>query len=452
MANIRERNNKAYEVTVSLGYDSSGKKIRKTKTFKKPDDMTDKKWDKEIQIVAANFEKEVQRGLYVDSDITLRVFVDKWIEEYGENNLEPTTLDSYKRELRTKILPALGHLKLERITPMNILSFLNNLLEDGVRVDEKPGPYSSKTIKYQWQILSSLFQQAVYWQVLPENPCKKVKVPKNKHAEYNYKDTNIKFYNENQTLLLLDIINNEVDEYNTNINKEFSYDTPDNFKYSNPMKYKAAIYIALFCGLRIGEILGLTWNDIDFDEKTLTVNKARAVVEGKGMITKYPKSKSSVRVISVPEVVIHVLDNYKKLQGVEIKELGSLWDKEWKESPWIFTQWDGKGMYYQTISKWLKKAINRHNVSIKNDKQIPDQLKQNYYLPVLSIHKLRHTSATLLISQNTDIRTVSARLGHAHTSTTMNIYVHGLESSDRKASDMLENLLNKDNRKLKAVK
>lgn len=218
------------------------------------------------------------------------------------------------------------------------------------------------------------------------------------------------------------------------------------------MKYQIAINIALFCGLRNGEILGLTWNDIDFENKTISINKARAITDDDGMITKYPKTKSSIRTISAPYIVINSLKEYKKIQDMDREILSDLWDPDWYDTPWILTQWDGKGMYYHTISKWLKKIVARYNDSILNDESIPSKEKSGYLLPVLSIHKLRHTSATLLISRNTDIKTVAARLGHAQTSTTMDIYVHGLKSVDKKASDTLEELLTVKKPALKVIK
>lgn len=453
MVNIREKNNYSYEVTVSLGYDSNGKKLRKTKTFKKPNDMTPKKWEKEIERVALEYETEVLKGLYLESDITLKEYKDKWLKDYAENTLEQTTLDSYKLELDTKIIPALGHIKLNKLMPMQILSFLNNLMEDGVRLDGRPGPYSDRTIKYQWQILSSMLQQAVYWQIIPDNPCTRIRPPKNKKEVKDLNKDGIKFYDENQTMLLLDLINNEVANHQINLKRyEQGSLAWDNLNHGNPLKYKVAIYIAIFCGLRNGELLGLTWNDIDLNNKTLTVNKARAQTKEDGMITKLPKNESSIRTISVHDTLIELFKEYKLEQESEREKCGNLWDKEWNDNPWLLTQWNGKGMHYKTLTHWLRRTIKDYNERIMNDKDIPDKLKGDYLLPVISIHKLRHTSATLLIGQNTDIKTVSARLGHAQTTTTMNIYVHGLKSIDRKASDTLEGLLDKKNSSLRLVK
>ena len=453
MASIRKINDDTYEVGAYAGRDSNYKILKKYKRFHRPEGMTPKKWEKEIQILAVEFENEVKVRVSVNSDITFRDFVNKWLTEYAEKNLEATTLDSYKRELNNKILKSLGKIKLDQLTPIHILSYLNSLLKDGSRVDGRPGPYSDKSIKNDWIIISSILQQAVHWQIIPDNPCRRIKAPKNKQSNKPYADDKIYFYDEDQAIRLLKIVDNEIIEYNKLLLDDSESTKPITY---NPKKYQVAIYIALFCGLRNGEMLGLTWDDIDFKEKTININKVRSWTKDDGMITKAPKTKSSKRIISVPDVVINILKEFKIEQSKEISLLGNLWDEEWYSTPWLFTQDNGKGMYLQTISKWLKKTVARYNESIMNDEDLKDEDKAKLVLPVLSIHKLRHTSATLLISRNTDIRTVSARLGHAQTSTTMDIYVHGLKSADRTASSTLENMLTeekkKKKRKLRVVK
>jgi len=427
MASIKQRGT-SYLVTVSCGYDGKGKKIAPSKTFKKPADMTDKKWEKEIQKLALEFEKEVQKGFFLDANSTLKDFTERWLKEYANKQLQSNTLESYKYELDKKILPALGHIKLSKLTPVNILSFLNNLMEDGVRMDGRPGGYSNRVIKYQWQILSSILQQAVYWQVIPDNPCRRVKVPKViNDPNKEYSDSKVKFYDETQTLILLELIKGE------------------------PLKYQVAVNIAIFCGLRNGEMLGLTWNDIDFKNRTVSINKSRTRTS-EGMITKIPKSERSVRVLSIPDILITLLREYKLWQNGEKAKCGDQWVQEWDKYPWLLTQWNGKGMDYKRLSIWLKKTTTAHNEKIVNDSSIPEKEKGSCLLPVLSFHKLRHTSATLLIGENTNIKTVSSRLGHSKTSTTLDIYTHSLRSIDRQASSTLENLLSGGKADLKEIK
>ncbi|MDX9917064.1 MAG: tyrosine-type recombinase/integrase [Gudongella sp.] len=425
MASIRKVNDTIVEITAYLGIDSAGTQIRKFKRITKPIGMSLSRWEKEAKKQADEYEKKLKQYYNVDADIPFKDFVTKWIEEYAEMNLEATTLDLYRRELDNKILPRLGGVKLGELTPMHILTFLNTQLKDGCRVDGKPGTYSDRTIKNTYVIISSILQQAVYWQLITDNPCHKIKPPKNKKSIKGYTEETIQFYDEEQTIRLLELMNQQ------------------------PLKFQAAIYIALFCGLRNGEILGLTWDDIDFNNMTIRINKVRAYTEADGMITKAPKTKSSIRIISAPDTVLEILSAYKLEQEKEIQILGNLWDKNWFDTPWLFTQPEGKGMYLQTISKWFKKTVDDYNNAILADPEIKPDDKIKNILPVLSIHKLRHTSATLLISKNTDIRTVSARLGHSQTSTTMDIYVHGLKTMDRTASNALEELLIKDRNKLK---
>jgi len=412
MASIQKRGHNSWRVVVSAGYDSAGKKIVKTKTFKKPPEMTDKQWEKELQKLAIEFERQVEKGTALGGNVTLKEFVERWLKEYAEIQLEPKTLESYKHELNTKILPALGHIRLDKLTPVHILSFLNNLLEDGVRQDGRPGPYSNRVIKYQHQILSSILQTAVYWQVIESNPCARVKCPKRDVVE-----NKVKYFDENQAAIFLEAIKDE------------------------PLKYQVLANLALFMGLRKGELLALTWNDVDLKTGELTVNKAISFTKEKGAFVKSPKTESSIRTLAMPQSLVALLKKYKAWQNEQRLKCGDLWDKDWEEHPWLFTTWNGKLMDYHSPYTWFSKFIKRHNEKIKNDDTIPENEKSSYLLPEISFHGLRHTSATLLISENIDVRTVSARLGHNQVSTTLNIYSHSLKAADRKAADSLEKLL-----------
>ena len=184
--------------------------------------------------------------------------------------------------------------------------------------------------------------------------------------------------------------------------------------------------LAVYTGLRKGEIIALTWDDIDFELDTITIQKSAAVVNS-GQIVKRTKSKKSNREISIPHSLTVRLQKLQKEQQAYRILLGS----HWKGQNWIFIQDNGKQMNYSTPYQAFQKAIKRYNT----DKAPKDQL------PMIPFHGLRHTSATLLIAGREDISTVSSRLGHAQTSTTMNIYVHALKESDRNASNTLEKLI-----------
>ena len=184
--------------------------------------------------------------------------------------------------------------------------------------------------------------------------------------------------------------------------------------------------LAIYGGLRKGELLALEWSDINFDNDTVTVSKAVSVVAGH-QITKEPKTKTARRTVSIPHFLTQRI---KALKIERLKYRLSLGDY-WQGAEWIFIQENGKQMSYSTPYSAFQDTIARYNVGKKDDKQLPS----------IPFHGLRHTSATLLIAAKQDVRSVSSRLGHAQASTTMNIYAHALQETDRKAAAALESIL-----------
>ncbi len=175
------------------------------------------------------------------------------------------------------------------------------------------------------------------------------------------------------------------------------------------------------------KLIALTWDDIDLNNKTININKSTGYVN-KQMITKSPKNRSSIRKITIPGPIIDLIKKYRTEQLEYKLSIGD----QWKGDNYVFIQWNGTQMHLASPYGTFKDITKKYNSTIKDDaNKIPD----------IPMHGLRHTSATLLISENVDVRTVSARLGHAQTSTTMNIYAHSLKKSDEKASDALSNIL-----------
>lgn len=194
---------------------------------------------------------------------------------------------------------------------------------------------------------------------------------------------------------------------------------------SEPLKYKAIVYVVIYCGLRLGELADLEWSDIDFDNKTLSITKQLQYVPGKGIYeVDGAKTSSGNRTISVSPSVLELLKEYKQWQ-LEEKDK---WGDKWVENDKLFTQDNGEPTFPGTPSSWFRKFIRRNN------------------LPPLTFHQIRHTNASLLISQGVDISTVSKRLGHADKSITLKIYAHAIKEYDTTASEKLDDLLGKKNR------
>ncbi len=420
----------SYRIQVSNGYDINGRKLRETATFTPDPKMTEKQQQKALEKFAYEFEERVKNGKYLKGEkITLKEFCKTWMKEHGIPNLELTTYKSYEQYLDQKILPALGHLKVSKIQPMHLQSFYNNLLEDGIRKDGKKGGYSPSTVKKCHAVLSSILTTAVYWQVIEANPCDRVAPPKQKAATNNVKHFTLE---QAETFLkALELPYTTTYKAHDRIDdtgKKYHVEAYTEVR-SVPEQFKVFFNLALFGGLRRGELIALTWDDIDFDRKTVSVTKSTGYA-GKETFTKAPKNKSSIREIKIPGPVIDMLRRYKKEQ----QELRIALGDQWQGDNYIFIQCNGKQMNLSTPYQCFKEVINKYNETVTDPaKKLPD----------IPLHGLRHTSATLLISENLDVRTVSARLGHAQTSTTMNIYAHSLKQMDEKAADILDNLFKK---------
>jgi len=174
--------------------------------------------------------------------------------------------------------------------------------------------------------------------------------------------------------------------------------------------------LALFTGMRRGEILGMEWQDIDYEKRTINISRTSQYLSGKGVFTKEPKTELSKRQITIPISIITLLQEYKLHQNREVERLANLWNP----SNRLFTTWDGKPMNPDTVTDWFAKFIKRNN------------------LPHVTFHGLRHTNVSLLIADGVDVRTIASRVGHANPTTTLNLYSHMLRKSDQIAADSLE--------------
>ncbi len=427
MASIRERNG-SYQITVSCGYDIHGKKLLETTTFTPDPALTPKRREKAVQKFAQQFETKVKNGLImVGSKITLLEFSERWISEYAKINLAPGTAIKYQEELNTKILPELGHLKLSELKPHRINAFFASLTKDGVRKDGKPGGYSKASIMKTRNVLSSMLRTAVEWEVIERNPCDKIRLQGIGAEE------KIKFFTPEQAYTFLSYIEKpytvSVTGHKRVDDTGIPYSVGDytTTKYI-PEQVRILFILAIYTGLRKGELLALQWSDINFEQNTVQVTKAITLVNGKP-VCKAPKTKSSHRAVSIPVYLTKRLMHLKQSQDEFRTQVGDYWQGD----NWVFTQDTGKMMGYSTPYQALQDTITRYN----QDKPLEQQL------PHIPFHGLRHTSATLLIASHQDVKTISKRLGHTQTSTTMNIYVHALQESDQKASDALEAMLKK---------
>ena len=428
MASIRKRGG-GYQITVSCGYDITGKKLIQTTTFTPDPNLSPKKQEIAVKNFALEFENKIKSGYAMDGrKITLKNFAEKWLEEYAKPNLAAGTVVKYTEELHDKILPALGHLKLSTINPSTLNSFYQSMLKDGARKDGKAGGYSRATISKTHNVLSSIMRTAVEWEIIERNPCGKVKVPSiPKTAD------NIKFFTPEQTAAFLAYTEEphtwEVKAHNRIDDTAKGYTVGQYTSQKGlSLQLQVLFHMAIYTGMRKGELLALKWPDIDFENNTVHVTKSVSVLKGR-VIIKEPKTRTSHRTITIPQSLTVKLQKLRISQSEYRLSVGEYWQNE----DWIFTQDNGKMMNYSTPYHALQNTIKWYNQSHP----------ENEALPLIPFYGLRHTSATLLIAGKQDVKTVSSRLGHAQTSTTMNIYAHALQEGDQRAADTLETILKK---------
>ena len=427
MAYVREIQNKkgiSYKVEVSNGYDSNKKKIRATTTFVPDPSMTKKQQKKALEKFVYEFEEKVKNGNCIRGEkITLEKFVKEWVDAFASNQLEKTTYTAYMDTIEKIILPSLGQMKLSKIRPYHIEKFYISLTQDNARRDGKPGGYSYGSICRFRIILSSILSSAEHWDLIDSNPCRKARLPK--QAEQPEK---VKCFTADQAKRFLKYVDDCCNELKP---QPLPGQTHSSFADSNAyvlqMQYQAFFQIAIFGGLRRGEILALEWKNIDFEHSKIHIKQAANYVKGE-IIIKPPKTKDSVRYVTVPHSVISILGEYQKEQDSYKKRLGG----GWKGKDWLFIQSDGSIMHVNTPYNKFHKLIKEYNYHASKED----------LLPVLSLHDLRHTNASLLVRSNkVDTKTISKKLGHSDMATTMKYYIHSYEESEQETAEILEDML-----------
>lgn len=453
MAYYEKMSEYTYRLTVCNGYDSTGKKLRKRKTVKFDKNLTPRQIEKELNNQLVMFEKQVLEGNYLDGDkLEFAEFTEKWLKDYAEINLTPTSLVAYKQKLKDRILPALGHIKIGKLQPTHLLQFYHSLHGTDMRLDSKYIPtaklievlepytakqlqeitgislkscrrlknglitdykvaqkacsalnlnlnkmfkssntkvLSEKTIRNHMGIICSILSTAVKWNVINDNPMLRIDMKKSPKPK-------AKYYDSEQVSDMLQALNDE------------------------SLTLKTIVYISVDIGLRRGELTGLTWDDIDFKTGQISINKQRHYVVGYGTIKDKPKTEAGIRVVTASKTVINLLKQYRNQQIKQRLKLGTAW----KNEPYVFVLDDGTPISPNLPYKWFVDFLNRHN------------------LPKISFHQLRHTNASILIASGEDIVTVSSRLGHADKNITLNTYTHLIKSKEAEVANRMDEFYN----------
>ena len=367
------------------------------------------------------------------SDMSFADYLDYWFDNYVKMSCKYSTQLNYSHIIDNHLKPALGMYKLRSLTPLIIQEYVNQKFIAGLKKNTLSGIMG---------VLSGSLKYAVVpAKLLQSSPAEYVKYPK-LSAERS---------EVNRTII-------SVDDFNRMMER---------FPKGSPYRY--ALLIGFYTGLRIGEVYALTWDDIDFKEKTLDVNKLvykrnygvdiREVMKQKGKREEKSawyfgdtKTAASVRKIKIGETLINELREYRKMQLEYQMQYGEYYTQIYKKE-----EKDEKGnTIYRLIDveKTVPVSLPLANLIMRKENgefSSSDSFKYaariiHYELNIkFNFRSLRHTHATKLIESGVSPKAVQARLGHENIETTLQTYVHNTESMEQNAVDIFENVVNASN-------
>ncbi len=280
---------------------------------------------------------------------------------------------------RLHILPVLGKLKLRDLKPEKIQQLYNQMVKNGV---------SLRTVQLVHSVLHRCLVHAVKLGVISRNPDDATTPPKPKPSEMN-------FFDETQV-------------------KQFLITAR-----AKNVRFFALYHLAVATGMRQGELLGLKWSDINWEQGLLQVQRQLTIKKGGGFTFTAPKTKAGTRRLDLGESSLRALRDHCQKQYLEMQAAGD----EWQDNDIIFPSSIGTPFIRDNLRKRFKRLL------------------KDAGLPEIRFHDLRHTAATLMLNNGVPVIVVSCRLGHANPSITLNVYGHLIPQKQQEVAIMMDNLL-----------
>jgi integrase len=303
-------------------------------------------------------------------------FLDRWLEAVRPS-VRPRTFQSYAILVRNHIAPELGRLRLDKLAPQHVQAALVRKSASGL---------SAQTVRHVRAILRIALNQAIKWGVVARNAASLAVAPKLERKRFRN-------LSPDEARGLLDAAKGD--------------------------RIEAVYSVALSLGLRMGEILGLRWQDVDLDGAKLTVNQAIYRIAGKGLVAAAPKTERSRRALFLPDGVLRALRAHRLRQLQERLAAGS----RWHDSGLVFTSSVGTPLEPRNLFRSFKALLRRAG------------------LPDVRFHDLRHSAASLLLAQGVPMRAVMELLGHSNIGTTADIYSHVMPAMMRDVADKMDAIL-----------
>lgn len=320
---------------------------------------------------------ELEQGtLATGPQQTVKQFLEYWLEDVQKTRVRTVTYENNRFVIDNHLLPALGHIRLQKLTVQHVQAMYVKKLNEGL----SPG-----TIRNIHKVLHTALGYAKRIKLVGMNVSDEVELPRNKQHE-------VQVLTPEQAQVFLQ----KIQEH----------------------KLEALTTLALTTGLRRGEILGLCWQDIDLEKGSLHVRRTLVYLVSHGFIEGEPKTEMSKRKIVLPHFVIEVLKRHRTLQLEARLKAGTAW----VDRDLVFPNTYGDFLLPQTLYKQFARLL------------------KDLGLPHMRFHDLRHSTATLLLSMGVPMKVVQELLGHSNFSTTANVYSHVLPSMQQEAMDKMDAL------------
>lgn len=454
MASIRRIDGKggvSYKITVTMGTDYTGKQIRRYKTWRPEKGMTAKQAEKEVKRVAYEFERALDLGYQADNRQNFAKYADYVYSMMEQRGDSPHSLWRFERMIKRVVNDSsFGNMKLKDVRPQHINEYYKSLVKQGsgsftarqivdfnsivgnetkaafakkydipvwtVRrlcrgentspetaqavetalnrkgifeiVRRSAEPLSYKTLVIIHSTISTVFAWAEKEMLISYNPARKATLPMKKN------DKEADCLQPDEVKQVISALQNE------DIDK------------------RAIVTLFIVTGCRKGEIMGLKWNKIDFQKREITIDCSLSYVPKKGVFEGPTKTRNTRKII-LPEDATALLRKYRTWQLEQRFKCGDLW----KDTGLVFTRWDGSALNPGCFNVWLSRFCEKNGI--------------RHIHP----HTFRHSAASIMLSNGVDVLTVAKMLGHADTSTTMNVYGHAIEAAQRKAAECIADVI-----------
>ncbi len=308
--------------------------------------------------------------------ITVSDFLNRWLSDHAAVHVAPATLTRYQ-QIVGRLVPLLGALRLQELRPAHIQEAYTRLHDDGL---------APRTVLHHHRVLRTALQQTVRWQLLSRNPTDAVTPPRPHDRE-------MRALRPEEVRLLL-----------------VACEDPD---------LRAVIHAAIATGLRLGELLGLRWSDLDLDGGTAAIARAAQYLPATGVTLRPPKTDRGRRTIACSDDTLHTLRDHRTRQIKRRLALGSVY----QDQDLVFPAADGALQPPYRVSQAF------HRLVASTD------------LGAVRFHDLRHTAATLMLRAGVPTKIVSTRLGHATASLTLDTYSHVTVDMQRDAANAIDEVL-----------